>query len=245
MPPDAALHHALPTPPARTRTAGIAIAAAALVSTAFVALDRSGGGHDPRSILEGIARLQFLKEAVHGVAIASVCAMAFGFATLARALGLQRPAVLAGLVCYLFGSAAMIGATILDGFVTPHVAVDAIAAAPARLAFAYDLVHYLNLVLNDLAKLGWVLQAAGSLAWSSVLLAGRGAGRATGAVGLLSSLAVLGLIAASATSMTMTALLSVLVAQLAWNLAAGIFLVRGRRGSADASGAIHASPAHA
>ncbi|HEY2345150.1 MAG TPA: hypothetical protein VGH80_04620 [Xanthomonadaceae bacterium] len=212
----------------RTRSAGIAIATAAVVSTIFVALDRSGGGTTPREILQGIAGLENLKELVHAVAIASVCGMAFGFAALARRLGMHRPEVLAGLVFYLLGCVAMIGATILDGFVTPHVAVDAIqtATSPERVAFAYNLVHYLNLVLNDLAKLGWVLQAAGTFAWSATLLRDRGFSRATGAVGVVSSALVLGLIATSSTSLTMTALLSILVAQLAWNLAAGLLLIR-------------------
>src|SRR4249920_2429689 len=118
----------------RTRAAGVAIAVATIVSTIFVALDRSGGGSNPLEILQGIARLQNLKELVHAVAIASVCGYAFGYSVLARRLGLHRPLVLAGLVVYLLGCVAMIGATILDGFVTPHIAVDAISATPERVA---------------------------------------------------------------------------------------------------------------
>jgi hypothetical protein len=213
-------------PGTRTRAAGIAIAAATLASTVAVAFDHGGGGTTPLAILEGIARLQGLKELVHGVAIASVCAYAFGYAALARRLGLERPLALAGLVTTLLGCAAMIGATVLDGFVVPHVAADAIAGTPARVAFAYDLVHYLGVVLNDLAKLGWVLQAAGAIAWSTLLLRMRGAARWTGAIGVLSSGAVVALLVASATNMTMASLLAVLVAQMAWNLAAAAWLMR-------------------
>jgi len=210
----------------RTRAAGIAIAAATIISTIFVALDRSGGGSNPLEILQGIARLQGLKELVHGVAIASVCGYAFGYTVLARRLGLHRPLVLAGLVAYLFGCAAMIGATILDGFVTPHVAADAITAAPERVAFAYNLVHYLGVVLNDLAKLGWILQAAAALAWSITLIRENGFNRAIGAIGLFSSGLVVVLVAGSATNMSMTSLLSVLLAQLIWNIAAAVVLIR-------------------
>jgi hypothetical protein len=151
--------------------------------------------------------------------------MGFGFAALARRLGLQRPEVLAGLTLYMLGCVAMIGATITDGFLVPHIAADAVSATPERLAFAYNLVHYLDIVLNDLAKLGWVLQAAGTLAWSATLLRHNGFNRAAGVVGLFSSLAVLALIATSATNMAMTSLLSVMVAQLTWNLAAAAWLV--------------------
>ena len=210
----------------RTRSAGVAIATATIVSTLFVALDRSGGGGNPLEILQGIARLQGLKELVHGVAIASVCGYAFGYTVLARRLGLHRPLVLAGLVAYLLGCVAMIGATILDGFVTPHIAVDAIAAAPERVAFAYNLVHYLGVVLNDLAKLGWILQTVAALAWSATLMGESGFNRVIGIVGALSSGLVAFVVIASDTNMSMTALLSVLLAQLLWNIAAAVLLIR-------------------
>lgn len=219
-----------------TRAAGVAIAAATTLSTLFVALDRSAGGHTPLEILQGIAGLLVLKETVHGVAIASVCAYAFGYAALARRLGLHRPLVLAGLVVYLIGCMAMIGATILDGFVTPHIAIDAIGAAPERVAFAYDLAHYLGVVLNDLAKLGWLLQAAGAAAWSIALRRENGGNRVIAVVGLLSSTLVCAVVVGSATNMSMTSLLAVLFAQLIWNIAAAVLLIR-EPGRAAASAA--------
>ena len=212
---------------AETRSAGAAIATATIVSTIFVALDRSGGGSNPLQILQGIAGLTLLKEVVHGVAIASVCAYAFGYVSLSRRLGLHRPLVLAGLVAYLIGCVAMVAATLLDGFVTPHIAGDAIRATdPARIQFAYDLVHYIGVVLNDAAKLGWILQAIGAAAWSMVLLGERGAARMVGVLGLVSSVLVCALVAISAVNMSMTSLLGVLLAQLVWNLAAAVFLFR-------------------
>lgn len=212
---------------AGTRSAGVAIATATIVSTIFVALDRSGGGSNPLQILQGIAGLTLLKEAVHGVAIASVCAYGFGYVSLSRRLGLTRPLVLAGLVAYLIGCVAMVAATLLDGFVTPHIAGDAIRAMdPARVQFAYDLVHYIGVVLNDAAKLGWILQAVGAAAWSVVLFGERGAARVVGVLGVLSSALVCVLVAVAAVNMSMTSLLGVLLAQLVWNLASAVFLFR-------------------
>lgn len=213
--------------PFSDRSAGIAIATATVVSTIFVALDRSGGGTTPAQILAGIAGLAQLKAVVHGVAIASVCAYGFGYASLARRLGLQRPQVLAGIVVYLIGCVAMVGATIVDGFVIPHVAIDA-GATPDRIRFAYDTVHYLGIVVNDLAKLGWLLQAVGALSWSFALLRARGFERTVGVVGVLSSALVCVIVLGSATSMSMTALLSVLLAQLLWNIGAASLLMATR-----------------
>jgi hypothetical protein len=217
---------AVPRTASGTRPAAIAIAAATVLSTVFVALDHSGGGTTPPEILAGIARLALLKEMVHGVAIASVCAYAFGYTVLARELGFERPPVLAGLLAYLFGCGAMIGATLLDGFVTPHVAIDAAQAAPARVAFAFDLVHYLNIVLNDLSRFGWTAQALAAAAWS-LLLVGRSGTRLAGWIGLLSSALMVALMTTSAIRMDMPTLLGVLVAQLLWNLTAAVLLWRG------------------
>jgi hypothetical protein len=222
MPPS---RHAVSVP-APHRSAALAIGLATVVSTVFVAMDRGGGGSTPAEILQGIAGLAGLKELVHGVAIASLCAYAFGYATLARRLGLARPLVLAALMAFVFGCVALIGATLLDGFVTPHLAIDAIAGTPTRQAFAYEAVHALGIVLTDLARLGWVLQAAAGLAWSLVLVRTAGVDRIAGNVGLAANAAVVALVAVSGSRMSMTALLGILVAQMAWNLAAAAWLWR-------------------
>lgn len=221
----------LPSPAAAPRSAnaspGWALVLAAVASTVAVALDQGAGGHNPQEILRNIGQLQSLKGLVHGVAIAATCLYAFAHASLAQRLGPRRPAVTAGLVAYLLGCVALLGATLLDGFVTPQVALDGAAAtAPERLRFAYDLVHYLGIVLTDLAKLGWVLQAAGVLLWSSVLVQGTGRSRWVGAIGLLSSALMLVAVIGSPLSMSMAPILAVLVSQLLWNVTAGAWLIR-------------------
>lgn len=213
----------------RDRTAGLAIAAAAIISTVAVAMDRGTSGHNQQEILQGIAALQPLKEWVHAIAMASVTAMAFGYTVLARKLDLHRPTALAGLLLYLLGCVAMFGATLIDGFIIPHLAVDGAKATPERVAFSYNLIHYAGIALNDAAKLGWVLQAVGTLAWSMQLLRMRGLARTAGVVGLLSSGLVVALVVVADTNLGMTALLSILVAQLLWNLAAAVLLYRGSR----------------
>jgi hypothetical protein len=236
--------NATPTAPdmPRGRAAGIAIAAATVISTIFVALDRSGGGNNALEVLQGIAKLVALKEAVHAVAIASVCAYAFGFTVLARRLGLHRPLVLGGLTTFLIGCVAMVGATIIDGFVTPHIAIDAITHSPERAIAAYDTIRYLGDMLNDLAKLGWVLQAAGALAWSVALMQEKGFDRVIGLTGLVSSALVLMLVVGADTNMSMSSLLGVLVAQLIWNIAAAVLLIRKPREAAHMSNFVTASP---
>jgi hypothetical protein len=215
---------AFATPPAPARGPALAIAAAAVVSTIFVALDRGATGRTPAEILAALAGLLQLKEWVHGVAIAATCAYAFGFSALAARLGMRRPLVLAGLVAYLAGCGALIGATVFDGFVTPHVASDGAVAQPERLAFAYNLVHYLGAVVNDLAKLGWVLQAAGALGLAAALWQGA---RRIALLGVVSGVLILAVIVTAPVFMGMGAILAVLLAQMVWNLAAAVHLWRG------------------
>lgn len=212
--------------PASTKAAGIGIALATIVSTVFVALDESGGGQGQLAILQSIAQLQSLKAWVHGVAIASLCAYAFGYAALAQRLSLRRPAVLAGLACYLMGCVALVGATVVDGFVIPHIAADAVVGSPERVRIAYELVHYAGLALTDAAKIGWLLQAAGALIWSLALFRESGLARIVGAVGGVANLLVAAAVLGSGVNMSMVSILSVLLAQLLWNLAAATLLIR-------------------
>jgi len=219
--------------PAGTQAAGIGIALATIVSTVFVALDESGGGQGQLAILQSIAQLQSLKAWVHGVAIASLCAYAFGYATLAHRLSLRRPAVLAGLACYLMGCVALVGATVVDGFVIPHIAADAVVGSPERVRVAYELVHYAGLALTDAAKIGWLLQAVGSVVWALALLREPGRSRIAGAVGLVANSLVGAAVFGSGVNMSMVSILSILLAQLAWNLAAAVWLAWPPRAGAD------------
>ena len=211
------------------RAAGLAIAAGTIFSTIAVALDGPASGDSPRAFLMSMIAIGGTKAAVHLVAMAAVLAYAFGFTTLARKLDLQRPLVLAGLSAYLFGCMAMLGATLIDGFISSDVAAAfANAPSPESIKQGYNLVMYGDIVLNDLARLAWVLQALATIAWAPALLAGAGWQRATGVVGLLSGGLVLAAVVEAGAMMTMQALLSIILAQAVWNLAAAVLLVRAK-----------------
>lgn len=211
------------------RAAGLAIAAGTVLSTIAVALDSSASGDSPRAFLMSMIAISGSKALVHLVAMAAVLAYAFGFTTLARRLDLQRPLVLAGLGAFLFGCMAMLGATLIDGFVSSDVAAAfANAPSPESVKQGYNLVLYGDIVLTDLARLGWVLQALAALAWAPALLTGAGWQRLTGVVGLLSGGLVIAAVVAAGAMMSMQALLSIILAQAVWNLAAAVLLMRGR-----------------
>ena len=218
-----------------TRSAGIAIACATILSIIFVALDSEALGKKPQEIMQSMIAMRAMKGLVHGVAIASVLSYIFGFATLAQKLDLRRPLVLGGLTTYLVGSVAMIGATILDGFISTDVAQAFVGASPEGVKTGYNLIVFAGIALTDLAKLGWVLQAIGTCAWAVSLVAERGFARAVAYIGLASGTLVLAAVFSSGANMGVAAILSILVAQALWNLAAAALLFRSRPMQAAAS----------
>jgi hypothetical protein len=219
---------AMPSPASGipAKPAGIALALATIISIIFVAMDQGASGNTPETILQSMVTMRTTKAIVHLVAIACVLAYAYGYTALAARLDLRKPLVLAGLTTYLLSCAAMLGATVIDGFISNDVAASFLhASSPEGVKTGYNLVVLLDIVLNDLAKLAWVLQALSALAWSACML-GNARQRVTAIVGVLSSGLVLGLIFTVGANMSMAALLGILAAQAIWNLAAAIQLVR-------------------
>lgn len=127
------------------RVAGIALIGAAAASMLAMA-------HHPTSMHAGA-----LIGIVHGAMILFVGMMMFGFSQFARLRGLERPAVLAGLVAYAIASVATIGAATVNGFAAPSLA--------ARGA-SHGAVDVLWAVNQALAKLGVVATGGAYLLWS-------------------------------------------------------------------------------
>ena len=127
------------------RAAGIALIGAAGLSMLAMA-------HHPTSLRAGA-----MIGLVHGAMILFAGMMAFGFTHMARVRGLERPAVLAGLVAYGIGIVASIGAALVNGFAAPAL------AAHGASHDAFDTLWFLN---QALAKLGVVAAGLGYLLWS-------------------------------------------------------------------------------
>jgi len=216
------------------RVAGAALIAASILSVVALGFDPDISGHDSREILQGIIAATRVHQAVHIAEMLSLGGFAFGFTSLARGLGLQRPAVLAGLVAYLAGCLAMLGAATLDGFVTPDIAAGFITRSPADIDVGMNLLRFTGILLQNLADLSFVLLAAGTLLWALALIAGRVPHRVTGAIGLASGIVPIILVVLHL-DQDPTSLIMVLVAQSAWNIAAAILLLRSET-TASASG---------
>ena len=127
------------------RAAGIALIGAAGLSMLAMA-------HHPTSLRAGA-----MIGIVHGAMILFAGMMAYGFTHFARRRGLERPAVLAGLVAYAIAIGADIGAATINGFAAPAL------AAHGASHDAFDTLWFLN---QALATLGVVAAGTAYALWS-------------------------------------------------------------------------------
>lgn len=186
------------------RAAGIALIGAAGLSMLAMA-------HHPTSLHAG-APIAI----VHGAMILFAGTLAFGFTQMARRRGLDRPAVLAGLVAYAIGIVASVGAAVINGFAAPAL------AAHGGSHEAFDTLWFLN---QALAKLGVVATGLAYLLWSLDLWR---RWKAVAVLGLLAGGVPALLLLAGGIDMRLGAAALVYAAQGLWAALIGWLLRRGR-----------------
>ncbi len=213
--------------PSPQRAAGLVLAACAVISVIDVALDIGASGHTKAEILASMVDLRARHQLVHMIAMACLAGLAFGFTTLAQQANLRRAPVLAGLICYLVGTLAMMGGVLIDGFITIDLALSYVKGTPEEVATGYHLIQFAYVVLQNLANLSWVMQACGVLLVSSALVTDAGRARMLGLVGLAAGALPIVAIAATYPNMSQTLVVGILLVQGIWNLSAAAFLIRG------------------
>jgi hypothetical protein len=213
-----------------TRTAGCVIAASAIASIVFVALDQGASGKDALSIMQSMVKAQPMHQLVHVVAMACLGGFMYGYSVLSQRLGLHRTPVLIGLVSYSLGTVLMLLATVIDGFVSTDAAAMFIAGPPASIDQGMQIVNTLSgVLLPDLARVAWVFQSVAAVAWSCALLRERGIQRAAGVIGLLAGALPAAIVFVVGSNMTDAVVVGILLAQGIWNFAAAVSLVSANR----------------
>jgi hypothetical protein len=186
------------------RAAGIALIGAAAASMLAMA-------HHPTSLRAGA-----MIAIVHGAMILFAGMMMFGFTHVARRRGLDRPAVLAGLVAYGIGIAATVGAATVNGFAAPAL------AAHGASHDAFDTLWFLN---QALARLGVVATGAAYALWALDLWR---RWKAVALLGLLAGGVPALLLLGGWIDMHLGWAMLVYPAQVSWAALIGWLLLRGR-----------------
>lgn len=190
------------------RMAGAALVAAA-ASTVFAM------AHHPTSAHAGA-----MAGIVHGTMIVLLLCMTFGFSYFVRRRGLDRPAILAGLIAYGVGVIANIGAAMLNGFVVPALA--------ARDSVSRDVFLFAWETNQALAALGIYASGAAFVLWSFDFIGRRRTeARAIGAAGVLAGLVPASLLAGGWVTMSVTGAFALYGAHAAWAALVGLHVFRG------------------
>ena len=234
------LHETTATPRVDTRVAGLLMLASAIVSIVFVALDPEVTATTSRAILEAMVTNGTTHRIVHAVELACVLGLAFGFASLAARIGTQRSAVRAGLIAYLVGCLAMVIAAVTDGFITGDVAAYYLQAGHS-VDTGREMIHLCYTVVQDFAAASWSFQSVGVLTMAFALLRERGPQRIVGILGLATGAVPPIAILATWPAMDGGVVIGILSAQLVWNVAASVLLMR-RPGSRETGGTISPQP---
>lgn len=161
---------------------------------------------------------------VHGAMILFASMLAYGFTHFARRRGLDRPAVLAGLVAYGIGALASIGAATVSGFAGPILAAE---------GASHESFHVLWSLNQALAMLGVVATGLGYALWSLDLWR---QWKAVALLGLLAGGVPAVLLVGGWIDMSLRWAIWVYAAQLLWAALIGWLLLRGRLGPREDAG---------
>ncbi len=205
--------------------AGMAIVLSALLTVVAIAHHPVGAGVSSADVLASLVRSASMDRLVHGVILAVLLLSVFGFCVFAMRRGLQRPAVLGGLIAFVAGCAALAQAAVIDGFLVPAVAEH---ARPDAAAAALLMLRTPALAIQSFTFVGIVAVSAAIALWSIDLFRSGGAARAAGVAGALAALAMLWTMALHVNRLNPHTLGVIVAAQAIWYVIVGALLIRGR-----------------
>jgi hypothetical protein len=210
------------------RAAGALLIGGSILEIAAMAHHPSVHAHDRVAVLAQLQALSAASAWVHGVLIALMLTVFFALTEFAWQRGITRPAIRAGLIAYAAGVVAMMGAALVDGFVTPRVAMLSPAVSAADLQVTAQLLDLCKLLNQALAGLGAIAMSVGITAWSLDLLRAVGAERALGAIGMAIGLGCVAALIAAVLQLDVHGMMLVLVLQTIWTTGVGVLLLRTR-----------------
>ena len=207
------------------RVGGIIIAACTALSLLAIAHHPTLQISKIETGIEQVVRLASLDRLVHGVMIAITLALDFGYAIFSFRCGIHRQSVLVGLIAYAVGSAAIISAALIDGFVLPAIA-EQYVSLPRAASAAATLFSFCAIEIETFTRFGLIATSVAILAWSAPLLRRSGSLQLAAVTGVVSALASVALLTMMRAPLNPQTLLLLLGAQSIWNLAVANVLLR-------------------
>jgi hypothetical protein len=216
-----------PDPPP-TRAVGVILIATVLATYGLLANHPGGVTGGFAELLKSEAANQMMDAIVHGGFIVVLSIQLVCFAVFSTHLCLRRTSVIAGLVFFAIGAVMLSLSLVIDGLVTPAVAVRYASAASDKLEFARSLFVLCGALVRFLMPIGLAFQAAAILGWSTALLGEHGFERAAGVLGAVVFTLTMAALAADFTGMGPYVLMAALIGLALWYVAVGVILTIAR-----------------
>jgi hypothetical protein len=173
-----------------------------------------------------IAMLSGLAALVHGVLIGLMLLVAYGLSEFALRRGLRRPLIRAGAIAYGVGVIAMLGATLVSGFVIPDLAASTPHVSPLDLEINAELFVLCRVLNQTCANFGVVAMSAGIVFWSIDLLRDSGSRRLAGVLGCLVGVVPAFALLCGLLQLDVHGMTQVTALQGSWNVAIAVLLMR-------------------
>jgi hypothetical protein len=196
----------------------------ALASLTLLANHPGGSPGSFADLIKDEAAHKLVDSVIHGGFVITLVALMSCFVFLSRLLGSAKSSVVIGLVCFCTGCGALIASMVLDGFVTPAIAVR--FAGASDLQPAKTLFILLGTLIGFLMPLGLVFQFVAMLAWSWAIVRRPGLARAVGLSGLALGTLLVGAIFAMPAAMAAHVILGGVAMQAVWYLAIAALLFK-------------------
>jgi hypothetical protein len=206
------------------RCLAAAFSLCALASLTLLASHPSGSPGRFADLVRDEAAHQVIDGVVHGGFVVTLVALIICFVLWSRFVGLAKPPVVIGLVCFCVGCGALIASMVLDGFATPAIAVR--FASTDDLQPAKTLFVLVGTLIRFLMPMGLLFQFVAMLSWSSVIVKGPGLARAVGLVGLVAPIFFVVAIFTVPSVMAAHVILAGVALQAIWYLAIAALLFK-------------------
>jgi hypothetical protein len=221
--------------PISKRIAGGILAFGSILSVLAMAHHPSTASHDMIDVAAEIASKARASQIVHGLLIAVLVASVFAFLDLCGTLDFRRPTVRAGFVAYAAGSGAMIGATLISGFLIPTLVARYEGEAAAALEALGHSLRLASVANRTLASFSVVAMSVAIFLVSSALLRGRRRSMVPGVLGMFVGVVPPAALLFGGLRLEVHGMSLVVALQCVWNVAVGVQLYRWGRSEARRS----------
>ncbi|HTF88240.1 MAG TPA: hypothetical protein VK843_07500 [Planctomycetota bacterium] len=212
------------------RSTGWIIGGGAVLSVLLMLRHPSIQSHTMSGAIAQIGEKALVNAWVHGGLIATIVAIFAGLCGFAQYLGWELTRVRFGAVFYAAGALGLVGAALINGFVTTGLAAT-YAGQPEDVVESLKPVFVACHEVNQtLAQAGTMAISIAILAWSMVLI-GRGkAARIIGGLGMVIGVLPIAGLLSGLLRLDVHGMGIVVLLQAIWNLCVGIWLARQARG---------------